>query len=107
MNADSNNPASENCETLTLIVPGRLPSLNTLLGMNPFELTKLKRKIQRDMLCAIQACESDSSTTITRFQNSTRTPSATLAFWIRTHQIAAKSKPRNAGAGRANKNTPK
>ena len=83
-------------ETIKIIVKGRLPSWNAVLGMNHWGRVKLKKEIQQGLLSELRACEQDSSTKITCAKNTTLTPADTLDYYIQTTQAKRKLQLANA-----------
>ena len=90
---------------IQLIIPGRLPSWNTLLAMGHWQRAKFKTELQREFLSALQACGSDSSTQTTFARSTTSIAAATLASYLETTRAKSLSKRRNAKQQKAKKNT--
>lgn len=70
----------------SLRVPGRLPSWNELLGMQHYARHRLKGRIAKDFLSALQACEPDSLTKTTCAKSTMLIYADTLAAYLRMTQ---------------------
>lgn len=71
---------------VTIIIPGRLPSWNEILGMEQWARYKFKGELASVFLSVLEATEGDCSTRITSAVSSTLTYSATLRSYLRTRQ---------------------
>lgn len=67
-------------------IPGRLPSLNELLGMQHWSRVGLKTRLQKEFSSALRASAKDSSTKITSWQSIMWTAADTLDSYVRTHR---------------------
>lgn len=104
--ADSSRGPAPRRLLLTLTVPGRLPSLNALLGMQHWARHKLKQEIARDFLSALRVLGSDCSMKITSSPSIIRTYVDTLESFLRTRLESAKSKRTKGRPKKARKSTP-
>jgi len=89
----------------SLTIPGKLPSLNELLGMEHWRRYQFKKELADVFMFALRQYESDCSTKIIRSPSTTLTFSATLACYlemIRQRRIS-RSASRKQSLGREKK----
>ena len=79
----------------SLVVPGRLPSWNAMLGMEQWARYQFKKELADIFLLSLRESERACSTTTTPAKSTTLTYSATLASYLMTAQARRASKLRN------------
>jgi hypothetical protein len=77
---------------VSLVIPGRLPSWNDILGMETWQRYQFKRKLAEDFLSVLKAIEKDSSTKIICAASTSWTYSAILESYLATRQAERKLK---------------
>ncbi len=70
--------------TVTIEIPGRLPSWNEILGMEHWARDKFKKTLQASFLSALQRSASDFSTKTTSAKNTMSIAAATLVSYQAT-----------------------
>jgi len=76
----------------TLVVPGRLPSLNEILGMEAWGRYRFKKEISDAFLSSLRATAADSSTKIIWSQNTMSIYADTLESCLAMRLAARKSR---------------
>lgn len=67
---------------LTLVVPGRLPSWNQILGMEQWARYKFKQDVAADFLSALRATDTGCSTSTTSAKSTLSTYADTLESYL-------------------------
>jgi hypothetical protein len=75
---NSSNDSQERQPHFSLLIPGRLPSWNALLGLGHWQRAKLKNQIQESFLSALRAAAADCLTRTTSQRSSMSIAAATL-----------------------------
>lgn len=94
-------------KTITFKIPGRLPSWNTILGMQHWARHKLKAEIRAAFTCMLKALGSDPSTPTTSAKNTIWTAYVTLASYETTLRQKSASKRLSAKLAKAKPSTRK
>lgn len=84
-------PSAQLVYPFRLVIPGRLPSWNVVLGMGHWQRAKLKKQIQDAFLCALRATADDCSMKTTSARNMLLIAAATLESYQETTRLKRES----------------
>lgn len=86
------NPSSGLTPSFSIVIPGRLPSWNQILGMEQWARYKFKQELAKDFLSALRATAEDCSTRTTSAKNTMSIYADTLARFLAMKQAERKSR---------------
>ena len=90
--------------TITLIIPGRLPSWNALLAMNHWRRAKEKQKVQAEFILALSRSENACATQTILARKGLLTVSDIAAQFQEMSRTKSRSKQANAKPRKAKRN---
>lgn len=92
---------------LRLVVPGRIPSWNQLLGLSHWRRLKLKKAQQQAFISSLHLSENASATRIISRKNGLSIVSDIVALFQEMSRNCSPSKPGKGKRNRKNKSTPR